>query len=86
MIYEIVWDLAVLAALLMLRGRLRPEGALFVCYLAMYALGRFLVGIVRENVIVLVGLNAAQIIALALLAVTVPYLVYRVRFQARAAG
>jgi len=85
-IYEIVWDLVVLVVLLTLRGRLRPEGALFVCYLAMYALGRFLVGIVRENVIVLVGLNAAQIIALALLAVTVPYLVYRVRFQGRAAG
>ncbi|MFC1978643.1 prolipoprotein diacylglyceryl transferase [Chloroflexota bacterium] len=84
-IYEIIWDLAVLAALLMLRGRLRPDGALFVCYLAMYALGRFLVGIVRENVIVVAGLNAAQIIALALLAVTVPYLVYRVRFQSRAA-
>jgi len=83
-IYEIVWDLAVLAALLKLRGRLRPQGSLFVCYLAMYALGRFLVGIVRENVIVGIGLNAAQIIALALLVVTVPYLVYRVRFQNRA--
>jgi len=83
-IYEIVWDLIVLAVLLKLRGRLRPEGALLVCYLALYSLGRFLVGIVRENV-EWVGLNSAQIIALALLAVTVPYLVYRVRFQGQAA-
>ena len=85
-IYEIIWDIAALAVLLKLRGRLSPEGALLVCYLALYSLGRFLVGIVRENVIVGIGLNSAQIIALALMVVTVPYIAWRVRFQSQGTG
>ncbi len=78
--YEMVWDLLVLAVLLRLRDRLRPDGALFAAYLAMYSFGRFFISFLRGgNAPVLVGLNAAQIIALALLLATIPYLAFRAR-------
>ncbi|MBI2919435.1 MAG: prolipoprotein diacylglyceryl transferase [Chloroflexi bacterium] len=89
-IYEIVWDLLVLGVLLKLRGRLKPDGALFAAYLGMYSLGRFFISFFRENVPVLAGLNAAQVIALVALGVAVFFLAFRARLvsptQAPAAG
>ena len=76
-IYEIVWDLIVLGILLKLRGRLRPDGALFATYLGLYSLGRFFISFFRENAPVLAGLNAAQVIALVVLGVTVTFLAMR---------
>ncbi|MBI2919434.1 MAG: prolipoprotein diacylglyceryl transferase [Chloroflexi bacterium] len=92
-VYEIIWDLVALGIILKLRGRppagqgerpfaptgLRPDGALFAAYLALYSLGRFFISFLRENVAVLGGMNAAQIIALALLGVTIPYLAFRAK-------
>lgn len=79
-VYEILWDMIVLAIVLKLRGRLRPEGSLFLLYLALYSLGRFLLGFLRENRPFLVpGLNQAQVIALGVLAFSIPWLIMRTR-------
>ncbi|MBU2008560.1 MAG: prolipoprotein diacylglyceryl transferase [Chloroflexi bacterium] len=76
-VYEIVWDLIVLAIVLRLRGRLRPDGSLFVLYLALYSVGRFFITFTRVNNPWLFGLVQAQLIALLILLVAVPWLVAR---------
>jgi len=81
-VYEILWDMAVLAIVLKLRGRLRPEGSLFVLYLCLYSVGRFFLSFLRVNRPFLVPvLNQAQVIALAVLAFSIPWLVLRARFS-----
>lgn len=79
--FEMAWDLVVFAALLKLRGRLKPDGALFMSYLAMYNLGRFFIDFYRVNQTWLFGLHQAQVITLLVLVVVVPLLVARVRWQ-----
>ncbi len=78
-IYEIVWDLLVLGILLKLRGRLKPEGALFAAYLGLYSIGRFFTSFFSHNSQVLAGLTAAQVIALVVLGATVAFLAFRAR-------
>jgi phosphatidylglycerol:prolipoprotein diacylglycerol transferase len=39
--YEIILDLMIFAVIWKLRGRLRPEGSLFLLYLCIYSVGRF---------------------------------------------
>jgi len=79
-VYEIIWDLIVLGIVLRLRGRLRPDGSLFVLYLALYSVGRFLITFTRVNEPWRWGLVQAQIIALVILLVAVPWLVARARW------
>jgi len=67
----------VLWIVLRLRGRLRPDGALFVVYLALYSVGRFFITFTRVNTPWLGGLVQAQLIALAVLVVAVPWLAAR---------
>ena len=78
-VYEIIWDLIVLGIVLRLRGRLRPDGALFVFYLALYSVGRFFITFTRVNIRSewFFGLVQAQIIALLVFLVAVPWLVLR---------
>lgn len=79
--YEMAWDLAVFAALLVLRRRLRPDGSLFLTYLVMYNIGRFFIDFYRTGQPWLFGLHQAQILAILVLAVTIPLLAARVRWQ-----
>jgi phosphatidylglycerol:prolipoprotein diacylglycerol transferase len=67
-VYEILWDLALLGLLLFLRRRSLPGGLLFLTYVAGYALGRFTLTFVRQEAIVLWGLQQAQVVALGALA------------------
>ena len=75
------WDLVVFAALIKLRGRLRPDGSIFMAYLVMYNLGRFFIDFTRVNQPWLFGLHQAQIITLLVLVVVIPILITRVRWQ-----
>jgi len=81
-VYEIIWDLIVLGIVLRLRGKLRPDGALFVFYLALYSVGRFFVTFTRVNIESswFFGLVQAQIIALVVFLVAVPWLVLRAKW------
>ncbi|MCX6000628.1 MAG: prolipoprotein diacylglyceryl transferase [Chloroflexi bacterium] len=77
-VYEIIWDLAVAGALWMLRGRLKPDGSLFLTMLASYSFGRFLISWIKaEEQPVLGPLHQAHIISLIMFAIAVGLLLYR---------
>jgi phosphatidylglycerol:prolipoprotein diacylglycerol transferase len=79
-VYEILWDLAIFGVLWRWRGRLRPDGSLFLLYLALYSFGRFFISLVRVEPDRLGPLHEAHIIALLILAIVVPlFLVRRLR-------
>jgi len=79
-VYEIFWDLIVFAMIWRLRGRLKPDGSLFLLYLSLYSLGRFFISFVRgDESVIIDGLHQAHIIALLVLAVSMPMLIYGMR-------
>jgi len=82
--YEMIWNMLCLAVLWKLRGRLRPDGSLWVAYLALYAAGRMGIQFLRLDPVKFWGLQEAHIIAILVLAVAVPFLVLKTRLVARA--
>ena len=76
--YELLFDLVLLALIWPLRHRLRPHGMFFVLYGGLYSIGRFFISFLRvESNDYLLGLNQAQILALIVILVAVPLLVYK---------
>lgn len=73
-LYEMVWDLAVFAVLWTLRTRLRADGQLFALYLALYAAGKFALTFLRTETVWVAGLQEAQLLAVAALAVAAAWL------------
>jgi phosphatidylglycerol:prolipoprotein diacylglycerol transferase len=82
-VYEIIWDLLLFAVLLLLRGRLKPDGSLFILYLAIYSFGRFFIEFTRavtSNQVNVAGLlHAPHFITLAVFTVCVTLLIYRMK-------
>jgi phosphatidylglycerol:prolipoprotein diacylglycerol transferase len=78
-VYEMLWNGAVLAMILTLRKRLTKEGSLFASYLALYALGRLVLTTVRQEPVLFLGLQEAQLLAVAAwaLAGTIIFRLYR---------
>lgn len=74
-LYELIYDLAVLGLLLMLRGRLRRDGVLFTIYAALYSFGRFWISALREDAPFLLGLKEAQVVSVAAFLLAVPLMV-----------
>ncbi len=73
--YELLMDLLIFGVLWKLRGRIRPDGALFLLYLVTYSIGRFFLSFLRlDSNTVLLGLNQAQWLSLIVLAVALPLL------------
>jgi len=79
-VYEIIFCLIGFAVLLKLRGRLRPEGSLFLVYLSLYSAWRFGISFLRDGTVFLLGLQQAQVIGLIVLAIAISLLVYRTRW------
>ena len=77
--YELIMDLAILAIIWPLRNRLRPRGMFFALYMAIYSVGRFFVSFLRVEANDYGGLNEAQIVALVVMVVTIPLLIYKAR-------
>ncbi|MCH7606848.1 MAG: prolipoprotein diacylglyceryl transferase [Chloroflexi bacterium] len=76
--YELLFDLVLVAIIWPFRHRLRPHGMFFVLYGALYSIGRFFLSFLRVEFNDYFGvLNQAQIIALLVILVTVPLLVYK---------
>ena len=75
--YELLMDLAILGVLWPLRKRFRPPGMFFALYLATYSMGRFFVSFLRAEFKEYGGLNEAQIIALVVMVITIPLLVFK---------
>jgi phosphatidylglycerol:prolipoprotein diacylglycerol transferase len=82
-IYEIIYNLIIFGVLLLLRKRFRPDGSLFMIYLAFYAAWRLGIGFIREGYPFLFGLHQAQIISIVVLVVTITLMAWRTRWVKR---
>ena len=78
-LYEMMWNLVIFAVLIRLALRQHKAGTLFMVYLVLYAAGRFVISSWSGYREIAFGLNQAQIISLAALAVAGPWLVARLR-------
>ena len=81
-VYEMLWNLGVLGIVWPLRNRLRPYGMLFALYLALYSIGKFLISFLRIGAGSMDkewvwSMGEAHFIALAVLLITVPVLLYK---------
>ena len=85
-VYEMIWNLAILLSLWLVRTRVKTDGLLFFSYIFLYSLGRFVLSFVRQEKIWFWGLQEAQVVALlALLAsvLAITYLLTRKKRLAR---
>ncbi len=78
-VYEIFCHLIIFGVLLGLRGRLKPDGSLFLIYFTLFSIVRFSLSFLRDGTAFLGGFQQAQIIALLVLAVTIPLLALKTR-------
>ena len=79
-VYEIIFLLLAFIPLYLLRNRLKPDGSLFLVYLTLYSAWRVGIGFLRDVEPFLFGLQQAQVLGIAVLAVTIPLLIYRTRW------
>lgn len=80
-VYEMIWNIIGLFILYKLRGRLKPDGSLFMLYLAYYSLGRFMIQFIRLDKAYFAHLQEAHLIAIGVMAIAVPYLAWKARFK-----
>jgi len=64
-IYEQIWLLVMIGALLLLIPRMKADGMAFFAYVGLYSLGRFFISYYRVNNIIFLGMREAQLLALA---------------------
>ncbi len=76
-LYEIIFLIFLFGIIMLLKGKLKPDGALFLVYLGSYSLWRFSIGFLRDNDPFLFGLNQAQFIGIAVLVITIGLLIYK---------
>jgi phosphatidylglycerol:prolipoprotein diacylglycerol transferase len=70
--YELLFSLALFAAVWVLRFRLRVPGELFVLWLVVYSAGQFFLFFARANLVVLWDLKQAQLTAIVAIAAIIP--------------
>lgn len=75
-VYEILWNGMALLVLLKLCHSLGKDGLLFLSYLSLYSLGRFVLTFVRQENTILWQLQQAQVIAIAILVISAGALIY----------
>jgi phosphatidylglycerol---prolipoprotein diacylglyceryl transferase len=80
-VYEIFYNLIVFGILVALKDRLKPEGSLFIVYLALYSAWRLGIDFIRVGTPFLFGLHQAQFIGVVILAATIPIIIMRVRWK-----
>jgi len=74
-VYEIIFCLTMFVVLHKLKFRLKPEGSVFMIYLASYSAWRFAVGFMRQGDTFVFGLQQAQFIGIVVMAITIPMLI-----------
>ena len=82
-VYEMIWNMLILGVIWWMWGRLKPDGILFALYLSLYSFGRFFITFLREDKVWFAGLQEAHIIAILVVLVAVPLLVYKGRLVAK---
>jgi len=80
-VFEIAFDLCVFVVLMLLRGKLKPSGALFTVYFFLYGLWRFCIEFIRDGTPFLLGMHQAQLIGLILMLITLPIIIIKVRWK-----
>ncbi len=80
-VYEMIWNAIALLVILWLGRRFKKDGLVFLSYVSLYSLGRFVLTFVRQENITLWGLQQAQIMALLVLAVSLVAMMYLVGKQ-----
>jgi phosphatidylglycerol:prolipoprotein diacylglycerol transferase len=78
-VYEMIWNGLSLVAILKLRRHFKVDGLLFLTYLALYSLGRFILTFVRQENNIALGLQQAQLVAIVILAGSVAMFMYSLR-------
>ena len=78
-----IWNMLVLGVIWWMWGRLKPDGMLFALYLSLYSFGRFFISFLREDKVWFAGLQEAHIIAILVVLVAIPLLVYKGRLVAK---
>ena len=77
-VYEMIWNAIVLLVVLRLDRRFKKDGLVFLSYLSLYSLGRFVLTFVRQENQFFWGLQEAQIVALLVVVASVAALMYLV--------
>lgn len=76
--YELLMDIVIFGILWKLRGKVKPDGSLFLIYLTLYATGRFFLSFLRlDSNTVFLSLSQPQWISLLVLVVAVSLFVFR---------
>ena len=75
-VYEMIWNAMVLIVVLRLGRHFKKDGLVFLSYLSLYSVGRIILTFVRQENIILGGLQQAQMIALLTIAASVALMVY----------
>jgi len=78
-IYEIIYNLIVFGILVKLRGKVKPNGSLYLIYLGLYSVWRIGIDFIREGNPFLFGLHQAQVIGIIVLVIVIPALIYRAK-------
>jgi phosphatidylglycerol:prolipoprotein diacylglycerol transferase len=73
-VFEILMNLGIFTLLWNLRKKNLPDGVLALIYLSLYSIGRFVITFWSSYKEVAFGLNQAQLISIAVLLVTLPWL------------
>ncbi len=75
-VYEIIMNVSIFTILWRLRDRRLPDGALFLIYLVLYSMGRFLITFWSSYRVIGLGLNQAQWISLGAFVIGLPWLAH----------
>lgn len=76
-VYEILWNLIIVAILWRLWKRLAPDGSLFLVSLVLYSVGRFAISWVRAEDPVLGPLHQSHLISLGIFVIAIALLAWR---------
>lgn len=75
-VYEIIANLGIFTLLWQLRKRNWPDGLLFLVYLSLYSMERFLLAFTSSYQVIAFGLTQSQIVALVALAASLPLIAW----------
>ena len=80
-VYEIIWNAIALLVILRLGRHFKKDGLVFLSYLSLYSLGRFVLTFVRQENQFFWGLQQAQIIALLTFVISLIAMMYFTRVR-----
>jgi len=76
-VYEIIFLLLLFGIIMLLKGRLKPDGSLFLVYIGGYSLWRIGIDFIRDGTPFLLGLHQAQVIGILVVVVATLILLHR---------